>query len=230
MTELVEIVHVGSGRCRVSRRRAWSDGRLVDDSRIENIDVDRIVDADTVLVETFFGSREEESLYWDSRSGAVLAESVVRWRGMSERVSCGRLMLDEFAPSHELPGATFFARLICRGMALDPNAGFEVDLRLLNGRPVGVEERDSTVPAEPEVVVSGNTDEMFTWSAGLARLPDLASISFDRGNVFLLGTVAGTLSIAGGFTIPASWVTAVEFLVGLVSNHRGLLDEGKPPA
>ena len=71
------------------------------------------------MVVTFFESEEEEeeSLYWDPRSGAVLAESVVHWRGMSERVWCGRFMLDEFAPSRELPGATFFARFVCRGMA-----------------------------------------------------------------------------------------------------------------
>lgn len=182
------------------------------------------------MVETFFGSREEELLYWNPGSGAVLSESVVRWCGMSERVSCGRFMLDEFAPSQELPGATFFARFVCRGLALDPAAGFEVDLRLLNGRPIGAQEAGAAIPAEPELEVSGNADEMFAWCGGHARRPELPSVSLDRGDVFLVGTVLGSLSMAGGFTIPADWVTAVGVVVGLVSNHRRLLDEGKPPA
>lgn len=198
--------------------------------RVENVDVDRAADGEAILVETFFEGREEESRYWDSGSGAVLAESVVRWRGMSERVSFGRFMLDEFAPSEELPDATFFARFVCRGLALDPDAGLEVDVRLLNGRPVGVEAADSAVPVEPELVVSGNADEVFTWCAGLAKMLELPSISLDRGNVFLVGTVRGSLSMVGGFTIPAGWVTAVGALVGLVSNHRGFLDERGPSA
>lgn len=117
-----------------------------------------------------------------------------------------------------------------QGLALDPGAGFEVDLRLLNGRPVDVEEADSAIPDEPEFVVSGNADEIFTWCAGLAWLPELDSIRFERGNVFLLASVAGVLSMAGGFTIPASWVTAVGTLVDLVDSHRRLLEEGGPPA
>ena len=229
MTELVEIVHIGAGPCAVSRQRAWSNGRLLDGGGVASVDVDCAADGAAVLVETFFGSEEEESLYWDPGSGAVLADSVVSWRGVSERVSCGRLMLDEFAPSQELPGATLFARFVCRGLALDPDAGFEVDLRLLNGRPVDVEETDSAIPDEPELVVSGNADDIFTWCTG-AWMPDLDSFRFDEGNVFLLACVAGVLSMAGGFTIPASWVNAVGILVGLVENHRRLSEAGGPPA
>ena len=229
MTELFEIVHIGAGRCAVSRRRAWSDGRLLDGGGVESVDVDCAVDGETILVETFFGSEEKESLYWDPGSGAVLEDSVVRWPGTSERVSCGRLMLNEFAPSQELPGATFFLRFVCRGLALDPGAGFEVDLRLVNGRPVDVDEADPAIPEEPELVVSGNADDIFMFSAG-AWLPELDSLRFDEGNVFLLACVAGVLSMAGGFTIPASWVTAVGILMGLVDNHRRLSEDGGPPA
>lgn len=227
MLELIEIVHIGAGPCAVSHERVWSSGRLVSSCAVESANIDRVASGEAILVETFFGSHEEESLYWDPGSGAVLADSVVSWRGVSERVSCGRSMLDEFAPSQELPGATLFARLVCRGLALDPGAGFEVDLRLLNGRPVDVEQADSAIPEEPELVVSGNADDIFRWCAG-AWLPEL--LRLDRGNVFLLACVAGVLSMAGGFTIPASWVTAVGLLVGLVDNHRRLLEDGGPPA
>ena len=229
MPELVEIVQIGAGPCAVSRRRAWSDGRLLEGGRVGSVNVDCAAGGEAILVETFFESEEEESLYWHPGSGAVLADSVVSWRGMSERVSCGRVMLDEFAPSQELPGATFFARLVCRGLALDPSAGFEVDLRLLNGRPVDVEQADSAIPEEPEVVVSGNADEIFTFCAG-AWLPELDSLRFDAGNMFLLACMAGVLSMAGGFTIPPSWVTAIGTLVGLVDSHRRLLENGGPPA
>lgn len=123
MTELVEIVHVRPDRCAVSRRRAWSDGRLVSGGVVESVDVDRSAGSETILVETSFGSRKDESLYWDPGSGAALAESAVRWRGMSERVSCGRFMLNEFAPSQELPGATFFVRFVCRGWRWIPAQG-----------------------------------------------------------------------------------------------------------
>ena len=230
MTELVEVVHVGLGRGAVSRERAWSEGRLVSGGVVESVGGDRIVDGVTIVVETYFGSDEEAARFWDPVSGAVLADSVVRWRGVSERVSCGRFMLDEFAPREELPGATFFVRFVCRGLALDPSVGFEVDLRLLNGRPVDAGEEDSGIPAEPEFVVSGNADEIFTWCAGLAWLPELDSMRFERGNVFLLASVAGVLSMAGGFTIPVSWVTATRILVGLVDSHRRLLEDSGPPA
>lgn len=229
MVELVEVIHVGTGRSAVSRRRAWSNGRLVSGDSVGSVDVDRIADDETILVETCFGSEEDEARYWDPASGAVLADSVIRWRGTSEPVSCGRFMLDEFAPSEELPGATFFVRFVCRGLALDPGAGFEVDLRLLNGRPVDVHEEVSEISAEPEFVVSGNADEIFTWCAG-AWLPELDSLRFERGDVFLLASVAGVLSMAGGFAIPANWVTAVGILVGLVDSHRRLLEDGGPPA
>ena len=230
MPELVEIVQIGAGPGAVSHERVWSNGRLVRDGlvsscAVKSVNIDRAADGETILVETFFGSEEEESLYWDPGSGAVLADSVVSWRGMSERVSCGRLMLDEFAPSQELPGATLFARLVCRGLALDPGAGFEVDLRLLNGRPIDADV-DSAMPEEPELVISGNADDVFMWCAG-AWVPEL--LRFDGGDVFLLACVAGVLSMAGGFTIPASWVTAVGILVGLVDDHRRLLEDGGPP-
>jgi hypothetical protein len=166
MAELVEVVHIGADRCAVSRRRAWNDGRLVRGGGVGSVDADRIADDETILVETFFGSEEDEARYWDPASGSVLAHSVVRWRGTSEAVSCGRFMLDEFAPSEELPGATLFVQFVCRGLALDPDAGFEVDLRLLNGRPVDVHEEVSEISTEPEFVVSGNADEIFTWCAG----------------------------------------------------------------
>ena len=228
MAELVEVVHVGAGRCAVSRRRAWRGGRLLDGCGGESVDVDCAADGETIVVETFFGSDEEESLYWDPGSGAVLADSVISWRGMSDRISCRRSMLDEFAPSEELPGATLFARFVCRGLALDPDAGFEVDLRLMNGRPVDAEEADSAIPEEPELVVSGNADDVFMLCAG-AWLPELDSLRFDGGNVFLLACVAGVLSMAGGFSIPGSWVTAVGILMGLVGSHRRLLEDGGPP-
>lgn len=235
MPELVEIVRIGADSCAVFDRRVWSNGRIVSDGlvsscAVESAHIDRVAYGETILVEALFGSDEEESLYWDPGSGAVLADSVVSWGGMSERVACGRSMLDEFAPSTELPGATFFVRFVCRGLALDPDAGFEVDLRLLDGRLVAVDEADSAAPAEPEVVVSGRADEIFTWCAGLAWLPELDSVRFERGNVFLLACVVGVLSMAGGFAIPERWVTAVGIVAGLVDSHRGLLQGGNPPA
>ena len=229
MTAVVEIVHVGAGPDAVSRRRTWSDGRLVRGDLSRDVGADRIADREAMQVETYFGSDAEESRYWDPGSRSVLAESVVRWRGKSERVRCGRFMLDEFAPSQELPGATFFVRFVCRGLALDPGAAFEVDLRVVNGRPVDVGLVDSAAPTEPEVVLSGDADEIFMWCAGLAWLPELDSVRFERGNVFLLACVVGVLSMAGGFAIPERWVAAVGALVALVDNHRGLFKEVGPP-
>lgn len=230
VTGLVEIIHVGSGGCTLSRQRVWSDGGLVNSGRVGSDGLDRLREGETILIETFFESEEEESLYWDRGSGVVLADSVVHWRGVSEQVSCRRSMLDEFAPCGELPDATFFVRFVCRGLALNPDAELGVDLRLLNGRPVDAEEAHSAIPTEPEFVISGKADEIFTWCAGLAWLPELDSVRFERGNVFLLASVAGVLSMAGGFTIPASWVTAVEILVGLVDSHRKFLENDGPPA
>ena len=62
MPELVEIVQIGAGPCALSHRRAWSDGRLVGDSVSDRVDIDRVADGETILVETFFGSEEEEAL------------------------------------------------------------------------------------------------------------------------------------------------------------------------
>ena len=175
----VEVIHTGSGSQRVSKRRLWWDNELA--ATVENVPDVASVAEDAVVVETVFESREAEMAYWDAGSGAVLPRCRILVGGEWVGFTAGRSMLDEYAPEAGLPAATLFARLRCSGLAIDPRAVFEIDLRLEDGRPAGSGCR--WLPSDPEVVVSGSVDDLVAWCIGARRFPELASVSLDSGNV-----------------------------------------------
>ena len=225
VVDRVEVVHVGRGAGRESKRRLWFDNELVAVDRLSG-DTAAMANGNVLVIESVFDGRDTESAYWDNDSGIVLPESRVRLGGQWTRFSPGRSMLDEYAPAAGLPAATLFARFACSGLAIDPGAVFEIDLRLVDGKPVtGARAR---LPDRPELVLAGSVEELLEWCAGSKRLPELASVSLEAGDVFLLGTVAGTLLMSGGLAVPTRLAAAATALVDLVQDHRGALDEHGP--
>lgn len=221
----IEVIHTGRGSRRASKRRLWWDNELVAVVGNEAPVADPA--EDLVVVETVFDSREAEAAYWDAGSGTVLPRSRVRRDGEWVCFDPGRSMLDGYAPRIPLPDATFFARLRCANLAIDPRAVFEIDLRLEDARPAGAGR--GRVVTHPELVVSASADEMMAWCAGARHFQDLTSASLDGGDVFLLGVVAGVLVMSGGFEVPSGLADAAEVLVDLLQDHRAALDDHGPP-
>ena len=218
--DLVEVVHTGSATAPLSKRRLWSNGELL---AAERCDQDTGSDYDgACVVESYFDSRDTELDYWDRASGSALTQTFVDWGSGRAWWSVDRRMFDAYAPVTGVPDATFFARLRMLGLALDSVAPIEVDFRLQDGFPVGGEEQ-TRAPASPEVVITGRADEVLAWCTGKERLINLPSMSLDTGSPFIMGVLAGTLLMAGGFTVPTELARAASVLVSLVDNHRRAL-------
>ena len=223
--DLVEIVHTGSAVAQSSKRRLWANEKLL---ATEHCDAEHGSDYDGVcVVESHFDSRDAELVYWDRASGSVLTQASVDWGSGRAWWSADRRMFDAYAPVDGVPDATFFARIQMLGLALDPTAPLEIDIRLEAGLLIGGEER-TRAPASPEVVITGRADEVLAWCAGEERLINLPSISLDTGSPFIMGVLAGTLMMAGGFTVPTELACAASVLVSLVDNHRRALADHGP--
>lgn len=218
--DLVEVVHTGTGGSLVSKRRFWLNDELLE---VERCEPGRRFYGDGVcVVESFFENRRSELEYWDPASGSVLTQTAVGIGPDSVWWSVDRRMLDAYAPDDGVLDATFFARFRLLGLALDPTAVFKVDVRLEDGFPVG-ERTVTRAPASVEVEITGTADEVLSWCTGQKTFVDLPSMSLQTGSPFILGVVAGTLAMSGGFTIPAELTNAAQVLVGLVESHRRVL-------
>ncbi len=219
--DLVEVVRIGVGGAQASKWRLWSGGQLVttEDGESEFGSAGFGTTDGVCVVESYFDNRETESEYWDPRSGRVLREATVDWGLGPVWWSVDRRFFDAYASVDGVPDATFFARLRLLGLALDPTVGFEVDVRLEDGFPVGSDE-PTRAPVDPEIVITGSVDEVMSWCTGQERLIDLPSVSLDTGSPFIMGVLAGTLLMSGGFTIPPDLAQAAAVLVRLVGNHR----------
>lgn len=137
--DLVEVVRIGAGSGQVVKRRLWSGGELVagGDCEPESGSGRSGLGDGVRVVEIYFDDREMDLEYWDPRSGGVLREATVNWGPGPVWWSIARRVLDAYAPIAGVPDATFFARFQLLGLALDPIVGFEVDIRLEDGFPVG---------------------------------------------------------------------------------------------
>ena len=222
--DLVEVVHTGTAVAQRSKRRLWSNGELL---ATERGDLDTGSDYDgACLVESYFDNIDTELEYWDRACGSALTQASVDWGTGRAWWSVDRRMFDAYAPVDGVPDATYFAQLRLLGLALDSAAPLEVDIRLQDGFPVGTEEQ-ALAPTSPEVVITGRADEVLAWCTGEERLINLPSMSLDTGSPFIMGVLAGTLLMAGGFTIPTGLARAASVLVSLVGHHRrALADHG----
>ena len=224
---LVEVVHTGTAVVQPPKHRLWSNGELL---ATGSSDVEPGFDCDgACVVESYFDTRDAELVYWDPAAGSALTQASVDWGQGSAWWSVDRRMFDAYAPVDGVPDATFFARIQMLGLALDPTAPLEIDVRLEDGFPVGGEEQ-TRAPASPEVVINGRADEVLAWCTGEERLIDLPTISLDTGSPFIMGVLAGTLLMAGGFTVPTELTRAASVLVSLVDNHRRALADHGPLA
>ncbi len=223
--DLVEVVHTGTAVARPPKHRMWSNGELL---VTERGDVESRSDHNAAcVVESYFDTRDAELAYWDPAAGSVLTQASVDWGSGRAWWSADRRMFDAYAPINGLPDATFFARIQMLGLALDPEVSLEIDIRLEDGFPVGGDEQ-TRAPVSPEVVITGRADEVLAWCTGEERLIDLPSMSLDTGSPFIMGVLAGTLLMAGGFTVPKEMARAASVLVSLVDNHRRALADHGP--